>query len=192
MSANPPKRDAVRLDVKRLTDVDTSILKRELADGLRLTTDHLNYLAAIWGELERRGEDLSNLRIGVGTYLSKIATGKLLADVVVKYAGEPMTINRLAVHDISVQQSVINGGKLPWTPKPVKASRRPARHPKLDEDGELQKEGPAEYIAQAKVASIGDVADLIMQMVKESENPTALAEKLRIRLQRFLETGGRG
>ena len=53
----------------RVEEIDaetTAELRAGLAQALEVTARHLTYLAALWRELERRGEDLSGLRGGVG------------------------------------------------------------------------------------------------------------------------------
>lgn len=71
--------------VKSMTIQD---LKAELAKTLSITAEYLMYIAAIWRELESRGEDLSELRHGVMTYIPLIATNQLDARLVVNYAGQ--------------------------------------------------------------------------------------------------------
>lgn len=113
----------VRDRILALTNATTDELRSELANALSLTADHLRYLGAIWGELTRRGEDLSELRAGMGFYLEKIAAGQLLAETVVKYAGQPGVLRRVGMLPIERQRLVVETGKLPWDPT------RPKRKP---------------------------------------------------------------
>ena len=63
-----------RLEIAtRVHEMDTPTLRGELARALTVTAETLEYLAAIWRELERRGQDLSELRKGMGQYLPLIA-----------------------------------------------------------------------------------------------------------------------
>jgi hypothetical protein len=71
-------------------------LRQQLASSLELSARHLMHMAAIWAELERRGEDLSSLRTGMAVYLPMIARGDLDAQIVVRYAGKNMLIRHLA------------------------------------------------------------------------------------------------
>ncbi|MBS7810553.1 ribbon-helix-helix protein, CopG family [Roseococcus pinisoli] len=74
----------------------TADLRRELAQALEVTAAHLGRVAMIWRELERRGEDLSALRGGLWAYMPLIASGRLRAELVVKYAGHSTLLRRLA------------------------------------------------------------------------------------------------
>src|SRR5882724_9369466 len=67
-----------------LRDMDNDTLRRELSRALTVSAEHLIYLAQVWRELERRGEDLSDLRSGLGAYLPLIASGRLAAEAVVR------------------------------------------------------------------------------------------------------------
>jgi len=110
--------------IQALAKATTAELRKELADALDLTAGYLNYLGAVWGELTRRGEDLSELRKGMGFYLSKIAAGQLLAETVVKYAGEPGILRRMGACSLDKQRLALDSGKLPW------GERRPRTRPK--------------------------------------------------------------
>ena len=85
-----------RLDLERLRTISTEQLRAELAQALGLTARHLLYLAAVWRELERRGEDLSDLRSGIGVYLPAIAAGSVLPETVVRFAGKPTLLRAVA------------------------------------------------------------------------------------------------
>ena len=75
---------------EQIQGADTAVLRQQLANSLTLTARTLKYLALIWQELEKRGEDLSDLRTGLAVYLPQIADGTLDAAFVVKYAGQRM------------------------------------------------------------------------------------------------------
>lgn len=64
-------------------------------------------MADIVGELERRGDDLEDLRLGLIDYLRRIASGQLLPDVVVRYAGQPNVLKRVAVLPIADQRKLV-------------------------------------------------------------------------------------
>jgi len=85
----------VRPDSRDLTAATTDDLRGELARGLTLTADTLTRLGMVWGELERRGEDLSDLRHGLARTLPLIATGRLSAEAVVAFAGRPILLRAL-------------------------------------------------------------------------------------------------
>lgn len=87
--------------------LDTAILRQQLADSLTLTAHALAYLARVWAELERRGEDLSDLRTGLSLYLPAIAAGKLDARLVVQYAGKRMLLDAASRLPLEEQQRLL-------------------------------------------------------------------------------------
>lgn len=102
--------DGHEVDTLNLSAIDTLTLKAELAKALTVTAKHLVYLAAVWHELESRGEDLSNLRTGLAIYLPQIAAGRLDADLVIRYAGQKMLLGAMAKLSISDQQALLDSG----------------------------------------------------------------------------------
>lgn len=96
-----------------LTALDTPTLRRELAQALELSAQHLLRLAAIWAELERRGEDLRELRTGLAVYLPQIAAGTVDAELVVRFAGQRTILNRVAALSITEQRRLLEGATLP-------------------------------------------------------------------------------
>lgn len=76
--------------------MDTAALKADLAKTVTVTAEYLMYIAAIWQELELRGEDMSSLRHGMMTYIPLIATRQLDARLVVDYAGQKTLLAALA------------------------------------------------------------------------------------------------
>ncbi|HAV1239713.1 TPA: hypothetical protein JGU28_004491 [Salmonella enterica] len=93
-----------------LDSVPTSDLKRQLSEGLEMTVRHLSRLAAIWCELERRGEDLSDLRRGLFLYLPMIANRKVDPSLVVNYAGQKTLLAALASLPIEEQERISGSG----------------------------------------------------------------------------------
>lgn len=91
----------------RLSSASTDELRTELANALKLTARHLLHMAAIWQELERRGEDLSDLRVGLATYLPLIAAETLEAELVVRLAGRRGLLDRYATLPISEQRRLL-------------------------------------------------------------------------------------
>lgn len=96
--------------VSDLAAASTADLRHELARALDITAKHLTYLATIWAELESRGEDLSDLRHGIATYLPMIANNRINADLVVKYAGQKTLLAALAELPIEEQNRVAETG----------------------------------------------------------------------------------
>ena len=68
-------------------------------------------LALITQELEKRGEDLSAIKMGLLPLLRQIACGKLLPQIVVMYAGEPAAIRKIATFSLLEQEAIASGTK---------------------------------------------------------------------------------
>jgi hypothetical protein len=92
-----------------LAALSTAELRGELSRTLELTAQHLVRLAQIVRLLEERGEDLSDLRIGLLHYLRKIAHGQVLAEVVVRFAEFPALIQRVSALPLPDQQRLAGG-----------------------------------------------------------------------------------
>lgn len=92
-----------------LNSMSTQQLRTALAQSLTLSAQHLAYLALIWGELEKRGEDLSDLRTGMAAYLPQIAAGRLDAEAVIRFAGQPTVLRSLAGLPLQRQQALAKG-----------------------------------------------------------------------------------
>lgn len=56
----------------------------------------------------RRDEDLSDLRSGLSIYLPMIANGTLLADAVVRYAGQTMLLNAISHMSLDNQRQLLD------------------------------------------------------------------------------------
>lgn len=92
-----------------LNSLSTQELRVKLAQSLTLSAQHLAYLAAVWGELEKRGEDLSDLRTGMAVYLPQIAAGRLDAEAVIRFAGQPTVLRSIAGLPLERQRSLAKG-----------------------------------------------------------------------------------
>lgn len=95
-----------------IASVSTDQLRAELARGLALTADTLSRLGMIWAELERRGEDLSDLRKGIGRALPLIAAGRLAAEAVVAFAGRPAVLRAIEGLPLDRQRALSSGKEL--------------------------------------------------------------------------------
>ena len=84
--------EIVKAAPSALSAVPVADLKNRLSGLLARTADDLREMAAIVAELERRGEDLSGLRLGIVDHLRRIAAGQLLPEIVVRYAGYPQLL----------------------------------------------------------------------------------------------------
>ncbi|MDR2128079.1 MAG: hypothetical protein LBP52_03295 [Burkholderiaceae bacterium] len=97
---------------EELRNLSTQDLRGKLAQSLTFTAKHLVGLAMIWAELERRGEYLDDLKIGLAVYLPQIAAGKLDADAVIRFAGQPTILKSIAGLPINEQREIANGKPL--------------------------------------------------------------------------------
>jgi len=113
---NPVPQEVIRsprLDIaNRVSEMDTPMLRAELARALTVTAETLAYLGEVWRELERRGEDLSDIRAGLGQYLPRIAAGQLDAEVVVRFAGRQALLRAVGSLPINEQRRLALGGKV--------------------------------------------------------------------------------
>lgn len=97
------------LPAAELQRMDTPTLRKELSSALTISAAHLVYLAAIWAELELRGEDLSDLRSGLAIYLPMIASGRVDAEAVVRFAGQTMLLRAIAQLPLDRQRALLAG-----------------------------------------------------------------------------------
>jgi len=95
-----------------LATLDVAGLRRELVASLSLTAAHLTRLAWIVRLLEERGEDLSDLRIGLLDYLRRIAHGQVLAELVARHAASPALLRTLAALPLPEQARIAGGGQV--------------------------------------------------------------------------------
>ena len=71
------------------------------------------YLASVWRELERRGEDLSDIKSGLISYLPLVAAGRLQPEAVVHFAGRAMLLKRISTLPPQQQLALVNGERIP-------------------------------------------------------------------------------
>ncbi len=98
---------------RALSSLSTADLRARLAEAIQITAERLAQMAAIWAELERRGEDLSDLRRGIGHYLPLVAAGHLAAEAVVAFAGSKTLLKALATLPLAEQRRLAAGGLVP-------------------------------------------------------------------------------
>ena len=101
------------LPIRELGTLSTEDLRAELARGLTLTADVLTRLGMVWAELERRGEDLSDLRTGIARNLPLIAAGRLAAESVVAFAGRPAVLRAMEGLPLGEQRALAAGRLIP-------------------------------------------------------------------------------
>jgi len=95
---------------EQISEADTETLRLHLSHAVELTVRTIAYMAAIWAELTRRGEDLSDLKSGISRYLPQIADGSVDASVIVKCAGQPGLLRAMAAIPIEEQRKVLKRG----------------------------------------------------------------------------------
>jgi hypothetical protein len=152
-----------------------------------LTSEYLLYLAAIWGELERRGEDLSDLKRGIGKYLPLIASGSVLADTVVAFAGEPATLRAVAALPPKEQERIVRGGGVGHLVKKQKRRGSGAA------DGVVVSahREPVRVEDMAAVATAADLAEMCVRMIEAHPNPKDVAGRLMPEVDRIARQGPR-
>jgi hypothetical protein len=101
--------ELLELAVASLT---TKELKQELAVAFQLTASNLLRMANIIRELESRGEDLSDLRMGLVGYLRMIAHGQLAASAVIRFAGRPALLNAISNLPLTDQEKLSAGERI--------------------------------------------------------------------------------
>jgi hypothetical protein len=106
---------------------DEAMLRKELANCLRLTAENLVRAATIWAALERKGCDLSGIKDGFTLYLPHIAAGTVLAELVVAFAGRPTLLKKLARLTPADQQRMVDGEPLPFVVRPGELRMLPVR-----------------------------------------------------------------
>lgn len=87
-------------------------LRRQLNDAIGITETALIRVAAIWRELVRRGEDLSNVKFSLGRFMVPIAEGRLLPSLVVAMSGQTRALERVAELTVTDQQKLVAGDKI--------------------------------------------------------------------------------
>ena len=87
----------------------TDELRQDLANCLSLTAATLTRAAAVFVELERRGEDLTELRKGWGWTFPMIADGRLAAEAVVRFCGMPTHLRALVGLPLDQQRKIAAG-----------------------------------------------------------------------------------
>ena len=145
----------ITLDRTAITAASTEHLREQLASALTMTARHLQHLAAIWQELERRGEDLSALRRGIAQYLPLIAAGRLEAEAVVRYAGQAILLRALSELPVAQQRALLEDGAVPLA--------------RLDAEGNSQQESvPLDRlsVAQIRLAFAGNSLRPVQDQVR--------------------------
>lgn len=174
--------------IKMLVKASTEELRAELATALKLTADHLIRLAFVWDELERRGEDLSSLRNGIGRYLPLIASGAVLAETVVAFAGTPLMLSRAAKLPVDQQLKAIEAGTVPPRLR-VAASVAESSARQVYQHHESNGHGKTVFKPEqmAVKATPKDVAEMCLGMINANPNPKEVALRLIPELEKIVK-----
>jgi hypothetical protein len=104
--------DQIQQRQKQLLDelsrMDTESLRTELGRLVGLNAANFQRMAFVIRLLHERGEDLEELRLGVKTYLLKIAYGQMLPEVMEQFAVFPGLLQRVSNLSIPDQQRVLD------------------------------------------------------------------------------------
>lgn len=90
----------------------TEQIQRRLVDATMRTATGLAEMAACVVELESRGVDLSHLKLAILPYLRLIASGQLLPDIVVRYAGQQRLLSAAAKIPLADQAVLLETGRV--------------------------------------------------------------------------------
>ena len=102
-------QDIILPDLSKLT---TEQLEAEFAGALKDTADGLLRLAAAASELERRGRDLSHLKLNLISYLRMIAARQLLPEVVLYLGDQKAKVQAIANLPIEKQQKLLDADEV--------------------------------------------------------------------------------
>lgn len=92
-----------------LRAMDTEALREELYNAIGITVRAIKHVAAIWTELEARGEDLSDVRFALASYMRPVQSGRLLPEAVAQLAGRRRTLDLVATLPVDDQRRLIEG-----------------------------------------------------------------------------------
>lgn len=96
-------------DEATLAKMSVAELRAGLSKSLGITVGGLIEAAVFVKELERRGEDLSDIRDSTLPNLRKIACGQLLPEMYLRLFGKSGILNRVATLPIPDQQKIASG-----------------------------------------------------------------------------------
>jgi hypothetical protein len=100
---------AIGREYDELSKLDTATLKDQLTKALKLSAESLKRLATIVRLLEERGEDLSDLKLGLVGYLRQIAYGQLAPEAVVRFGQSPLVLRCVATLPMPDQMRLATG-----------------------------------------------------------------------------------
>lgn len=100
--------DLLTLSKVELSGKSTDELLVELAKCVEVTAMQIQHMANIVRELEQRGENLDNIRLGILTYLRLIAYGQMLPEVLATYQGSPALLKRISTLPLPDQRLLLD------------------------------------------------------------------------------------
>lgn len=111
----PTTRSEIATIRSSLVTLTVEQLRDALAAQITTTAREVERLAAIWIELERRGEDMSAFRTGIAKYLPAVASGRLASEAVIRLAGNQTALRALAALEIEQQRRLLEAGAVEVT-----------------------------------------------------------------------------
>lgn len=181
-------------DTSVLQGMSTEQLRAELARGLTLTADTLARLGHVWAELERRGENLSDLRHGLARTLPLIASGRLAAEAVVAFAGRPSVLRSLEGLAVARQIELAKGCAVqvidPADPKAIQEmtlDRMPSAALRLVfADGEIRSPEAQRLALRPRRRSSPERAERHWRPIYDSDSGTITVGRMTVRLTDLL------
>lgn len=171
--------NSVRDEVSKLS---TEELRKQFADGMRLSKVYLLRTSAILVELESRGERLEGDQ-RFFNMLRKIGSGETLVDVVVKFSARPVTMTMIANMPVDEQRKFLSMGVGEADEKLRKRKKARASF----SGGRAMVGGNLPALANlTKSATAQDAAEMCMEIVKANENPLDCATRLQKLLREFV------
>lgn len=107
-----PARTQTAIDRMRYEGMGAIELWDELAVALGDLASQFERFAVIVTVLERKGEDVTRFKVGLGTYLPLIAAGAVAAEAVVKFAGQKMLLDAVTALPPEQQREIAKGQPL--------------------------------------------------------------------------------
>jgi hypothetical protein len=101
------------IDVRDLQCFTAEQLRAEIADCMTVTVSRLVRIAACVRILEDRGEDLSDLRLGIFQHIRRMAYGQVLPELVVNYQSSPALLRKITMLPIPDQQRILDNRPVP-------------------------------------------------------------------------------
>lgn len=95
-----------RIELQGISTVD---LRSRLDAAIGMTERAIRTVAAIWAELTRRGEDLSNIRFSLARFMLPVAEGRLLPKLVVAMSGQTRALSLVADLSVDDQAALVDG-----------------------------------------------------------------------------------